>query len=111
MWLALSSIVLGTAIGCNVLALWLTGSFERVAGRQSPLTPSGTLHSEPSQPEMVLRQCRTRAGAARRALAGTGQTRKRSPALMPGFLHALYADQTDAYTRGEHYHAGINNRL
>jgi hypothetical protein len=28
MWLALSSIVLGTAIGSNVLALWLTGSFE-----------------------------------------------------------------------------------
>ena len=28
MWLALSSIVLGTAIGYNVLALWLAGSFE-----------------------------------------------------------------------------------
>jgi hypothetical protein len=111
MWLALSSIVLGTAIGCNVLALWLTGSFERVAGRQSPLTPSGTLHSEPSQPEMVLRQCRTRAGAARRALAGTGQTRKRSPALMPGFLH--HSTRTKRTLTSEERAAtpGINNRL
>jgi hypothetical protein len=25
---------------------------------------------------------------------------------MPGFLIALYADQTDAYIRGEGYHAG-----
>ena len=29
MWLALSSIVLASAIGFNVLALWLTGWFER----------------------------------------------------------------------------------
>lgn len=59
---------------------------------------------------MVLRQCRTRAGTARRGLAGTGQTRKRSPALMPGFLLALYADQT--LTSEERATTpGINNRL
>ena len=29
MWLALSSIVLASAVGFNVLALWLTGCFER----------------------------------------------------------------------------------
>src|SRR5580692_5804793 len=49
--------------------------------------------------------------AARCGLAGTGQTRKRSPALMPGFLLALYADQTDAYIRGEHYHAGYQQSI
>ena len=38
MWLALSSIVLGTAIGSNVLALWLTGSFES----RRPAKPSYT---------------------------------------------------------------------
>ena len=54
---------------------------------------------------MVLRQCRTRAGTARRGLAGTGQTRKRSPALMPGFLLALYADQGRLHPRTGH-HAG-----
>jgi hypothetical protein len=29
MWLALASIVLASAIGFNVIALWLTGWFER----------------------------------------------------------------------------------
>jgi hypothetical protein len=29
MWLALSSIVLASAIGFNILALWLSGCFER----------------------------------------------------------------------------------
>jgi hypothetical protein len=29
MWLALSSVVLASAIGFNVVALWLTGWFER----------------------------------------------------------------------------------
>lgn len=29
MWLALSSVVLASAIGFNVFALWLTGCFER----------------------------------------------------------------------------------
>ena len=29
MWLAISAIVLATAIGCNVLALWLTDWFLR----------------------------------------------------------------------------------
>jgi hypothetical protein len=29
MWLVLSSVVIAAAIGFNVLALWLTGSFER----------------------------------------------------------------------------------
>jgi hypothetical protein len=30
---------------------------------------------------------------------------------MPGFLLALYADQTDAYIRGEHYHAGYQQSI
>ena len=38
MWLALSSIVLGTAIGCNVVALWLTSSFES----RRPVKPACT---------------------------------------------------------------------
>ena len=29
MWLTLSSIVLASSLGFNVVALWLTGSFER----------------------------------------------------------------------------------
>jgi hypothetical protein len=39
MWLALSSIVLASAIGFNVLALWLSGCFERKQPEsQSPNT-------------------------------------------------------------------------
>jgi hypothetical protein len=53
MWLALSSIVLGAAIGFNVLALWLTGIFESRRPAQSPLAPSGTLQSEPGQPQAI----------------------------------------------------------
>ena len=45
MCLALSSIVLSTAIGCNVLALWLTGGFESRRPVQTPLAPSGTLQA------------------------------------------------------------------
>jgi hypothetical protein len=36
MWLALGSIVLASAVGFNVLALWLTGWFER----NQPESPS-----------------------------------------------------------------------
>jgi hypothetical protein len=45
MWLALSSIVLASAIGFNVLALWLTGWFESRRPVQTPLAPSGTLQA------------------------------------------------------------------
>ena len=38
MWLALTSIVLASAIGFNVLALWLTAWFER----RQPQSPSYT---------------------------------------------------------------------
>ena len=111
MWLALSSIVLGTAIGSNVLALSLTGSF-KVASRQSPLTPSGTLHSEPSQPEMVLRQCRTRASCRALWSGRHGTNTERKPGTDAGLpVLALYADQTDAYIRGEHYHAGYQQSI
>ena len=44
MWLALSSIVLGTAIGSNVLALWLTGirgEHYHAGYQQSIVTVSG----------------------------------------------------------------------
>jgi hypothetical protein len=37
MWLAISAIVLAMAIGCDVLALWLTDWF----GRNQPEIPSG----------------------------------------------------------------------
>jgi hypothetical protein len=38
MWLALSSIVLASAIGFNVVALWLSGCFER----KQPDSPNTT---------------------------------------------------------------------
>ena len=41
MWLALTSIVLASAIGFNVLALWLTAWFER----RQPENPSYTVRN------------------------------------------------------------------
>ena len=44
MWLALSSIVLASAIGFNILALWLSGCFERKQPEsQNPNTATGLL--------------------------------------------------------------------
>jgi hypothetical protein len=40
-----------------------------------------------------------------------GTNTKEKPGTMPGFLLALYADQTDAYIRGEHYHAGYQQSI
>jgi hypothetical protein len=38
MWLVLSSVVLASAIGFNILALWLSGCFEKQPESQSPNT-------------------------------------------------------------------------
>ena len=49
MWLTLSSIVLASAIGFNILALWLTGWFERKQPESRNTNPDLPPHSAPGE--------------------------------------------------------------
>jgi hypothetical protein len=49
MWLTLASIVLASAIGFNVLALWLTGYFERTQPESRNANPDLPAHWAPRE--------------------------------------------------------------